>query len=61
MLVTDRHTGESLTNFALKPGDVVLIDRGYNQPRTVVDHVRNGVGVVMRLNPHNMPLWDLGG
>ncbi|MCP3972405.1 MAG: transposase [Rhodobacteraceae bacterium] len=61
MKVTDKNTGESLDNFALKIGDVVLLDRGYNQPRKVVNLVRTGVDVVLRLNPHNMPQWDRDG
>src|SRR6516165_6480083 len=30
-LVSDSHTGETLTHFTLAPGDVVLADRGYAQ------------------------------
>ena len=59
--VTDRTTGESLRRFAWQAGDVALVDRGFNQPQAVVELVAEGVELVLRLNAHNMPLFDLAG
>ena len=56
--VTDKYEGEHLEHYPLQEGDVVLIDRGYNQPRTLIIQGRKGVGVVLRYNPHSMNLYD---
>lgn len=54
--VTDRHTGEQIDRYPLVEGDVVMADRGYNQPARIIDLSRRGVLVVVRLNPRAMPL-----
>lgn len=54
--VTDAHVGESLSHYALQAGDVALIDRGYNQPKSLVPVLDQGVDVVLRYNPHGMTL-----
>lgn len=59
--VTDKHEGEKLDHSPLQEGDVVLIDRGYNQPKTLIEQVDNGVSVVMRYNPHGMNVYDRDG
>jgi hypothetical protein len=56
--VTDKHQGERLDYYPLQDGDVVLIDRGYNQPAQLVEQGAKGVHVVLRYNPHSMTLYD---
>ena len=56
--VTDKHQGERLDYYPLQDGDVVLIDRGYNQPAQLVEQGAKGVHVVLRYNPHSMALYD---
>ncbi|MDQ5771058.1 hypothetical protein, partial [Thiothrix subterranea] len=36
--VTTDKEGENLDHYTLAAGDVVLIDRGYNQPKTLVSN-----------------------
>jgi hypothetical protein len=54
--ITDKHTGESLRHFPLEPGDVVVADRGYGHPATLGQTVQQGADVLLRLNPHNVPV-----
>ena len=35
--VTDKSEGEHLDHYPLQEGDVVLVDRGYNQPGKKID------------------------
>jgi len=56
--VTDKYQGERLDYYPLQAGDVVLIDRGYNQPAQLVEQDEQGVRVVLRYNPHSMNLYD---
>lgn len=56
--VTDKHEGEHLGHYPLQEGDVVLIDRGYNQPAKLIEQVDKGVSVVLRYNPHGMNVYD---
>ena len=53
---TDK-VGESLAHFQWQEGDVVLIDRGYNQPKTLVAFIDQGADVVLRYNPQGMSLY----
>ena len=53
---TDK-VGESLAHFQWQEGDVVLIDRGYNQPKTLVPFIDQGADVVLRYNPQGMSLY----
>ena len=55
---TDK-TGENLDHYQLESGDVVLIDRGYNQPKTLVPFLDRGGEVVLRYNAHSMKLYDV--
>ena len=59
--VTDKYEGEHLDHYPLQAGDVVLIDRGYNQPKTLIAQISRGVNVVLRYNPHGMNLYDQAG
>ncbi len=40
--VSDAHTGESLDHFPFQEGDVVVIDRGYNQPLSLIRACERG-------------------
>ena len=56
--ISDAHTGESLDHFPLQGGDVVVVDRGYNQPLSLIQASERGVSVVLRYNPHGMNVYD---
>ena len=49
--------GESLAHFQWQEGDVVIIDRGYNQPKSLVPFIDQGGEVVLRYNPQGMNLY----
>jgi hypothetical protein len=61
LLISDVKTGESLRHFALGPREIGLADRGYCHPRAVAETVHAGAHLVLRLNPHNMPLYEPDG
>lgn len=56
--VSTAKVGESLDHYALQEGDVVLLDRGYNQPKGLVPFVDQGGEVVLRYNPQGMNLYS---
>lgn len=56
--VTNAHTGEPLSHYVLQDGDGVVADRGYNQVTMWMDQADRGVGLVVRYNPHGIPLHD---
>lgn len=55
--VTGIDQGESLSRYDFKPGDVVMVDRGYNHPATVLELYAQQVDVILRLQPSAMPLY----
>ena len=55
--VTGAGQGESLSRYGFAKGDVVLVDRGYNHPNTLLDLNAQEVGVLLRLMPTAMPLY----
>lgn len=57
--VTTDKVGENLDHYQLDEGDVVLIDRGYNQPKTLVPFLSRGGDVVLRYNAHSMNLYEI--
>ena len=57
--VTDAKGGESLTRFAVSPGDLVLADRGYSHRRGLSSVVAAGGDFLVRINWQNLPLEDL--
>jgi Transposase DDE domain len=59
--ITDKRTGESLKHFPLGPGDVAVADRGYGHPEAIVQTVHRGADVLLRLNPHNVPVAQRDG
>jgi hypothetical protein len=60
-VVTDAHEGERLGHYPLQDGDVVVVDRGYNQAQMWIDQADRGVGLVVRYNPHGLHLYDAAG
>jgi len=61
VLVTESTVGESLSRFTVRPGDVLIADRGFAN-RAGVSHVqRHGGAVVVRMNLTNLPLVSDGG
>jgi hypothetical protein len=56
--VTTDQVGESLDHYPLQEGDVVILDRGYNQPKSLVPFIDQGGEVVLRYNPHGMNLYE---
>lgn len=54
---TDKQ-GESLALYALKEGDVAVVDRGYNQPRSIVPFMDIGGSLILRYNPQGMNLFS---
>ena len=53
--------GERLGRYPLQDGDVVIADRGYNQPDAILRLVAQAIHVVIRLNPWAMPLYQRTG
>lgn len=56
--VTTDKVGENLDHYQLESGDVVLIDRGYNQPKTLMPFLDRGGDVVLRYNAHSMRVYE---
>lgn len=56
--VTTDKVGENLDHYQLDTGDVVLIDRGYNQPKTLMPFLSRGGEIVLRYNAHSMNLYE---
>ena len=59
--VTDAHHGEHLGYYPLQEGDVVVVDRGYNQASMWIEQADRGVSLVVRYNPHSLNLYDAAG
>lgn len=59
--LTDAHQGEGWDYYPLQEGDVVLVDRAYNQPRPLIEQADRGVSVVVRYNPHGMRVYEDSG
>jgi len=56
--VTDVSEGESLTRYEVKPGDVLMADRGLAHRRGIRHVVSHGGDVIVRMNMSNVPLED---
>lgn len=50
-------SGESLTRFAVQPGDLILGDRAYGMTPGVAHVVDGGGDVLVRFGWNNLPLW----
>jgi hypothetical protein len=57
--VTDNKTGESFRNFAVKPGDLLLGDRGYAHLDGMSYIVDQGGDFIVRLGCQSFSLFDL--
>ena len=55
--VTDVHGGETWRRVPIAAGDVILGDRIYANPPGVEHVLRAGGDVLVRLNPHTLPLF----
>lgn len=58
VLVTDRHTAEGLTLFDLRPGDLLVADRGYSRRGQWAYVLRKKGDVAVRLAVFQVPLLD---
>lgn len=59
--VTDVSVGESLTVYEVKPGDVMMADRGLAHRRGIRHVVSHGGDVIVRMNLSNVPVEDEAG
>lgn len=60
IVVTDKHSGESLRHFTLGIGEIILADRGYCQPEALLEAHQAGAEWIVRWNSL-MPLWTPAG
>src|SRR5207245_3945625 len=61
VLVSDVHTGETLTHFTWAPGDVAVADRGYAQCQGMRAAVKQGAALIVRRNPFSVVLSEAAG
>jgi hypothetical protein len=59
--VTNQHQGERLGHYPLQAGDVVVMDRAYNQAKELIAQADEGVSVVLHYNPHSLNVYDAAG
>lgn len=59
--VTDVSVGESLTQYEVQPGDVMMGDRGLAHRRGIRHVLSHGGDVIVRMNLTNVPLEDEAG
>lgn len=59
--LTDRKTGETLLNFQFASGQVAICDRGYSHRKGVAHVLNSGGEVMVRYNPHHIPVRDRAG
>jgi hypothetical protein len=59
--VTSAAVGESLSHFAVAPGDVLIADRGFANRRGVRHVHQHGGRVIVRMNLLHLPLVDAKG
>ena len=56
VVVTDQHSAERLTHFALRAGDIAVGDRGYGYRSSVATAVQQGADVALRITPATFPV-----
>jgi hypothetical protein len=61
VVVSDVHTGATLTPFPLAPGDVAVADRGYAHGQGMRAAVQQGAARIVRLHPFSVVLGDAAG
>lgn len=59
--LTDVHGGETWRRVPVQAGDVLLGDRIYSNPAGVAHVLQAGGDVLVRLNPHSLPLYNSQG
>lgn len=59
--LTDAQGGESLRRLPVAPGDLVLVDRGYNDRKAVSQILDCGAALIMRFNSGAFPLLNAAG
>lgn len=59
--LTDKHGGESLRRLPVQAGDLVLVDRGYNDRAAVARIMETGADVILRYHSRNFPLLSASG
>jgi hypothetical protein len=59
--LTDVHGAESLRRLPVQKGDLVLVDRGYNDRKAVGQVLDQGGDVILRYNSGAFPLLDSAG
>lgn len=59
--LTSRRVGESFKRFQVRPGDVVIADRGYAHPEGIGWVIEASGHVLVRINLTNVPLRDEAG
>jgi hypothetical protein len=59
--LTDVHEAESLRRLPVARGDLVLVDRGYNDRKAVGQVLEQGGDVILRYNSGAFPLLDAAG
>ena len=57
MHATGADGAESLARYSWQAGDIAMTDRGYNQPRVILELGERQVRVIVRLVPTAMPLY----
>jgi hypothetical protein len=61
VVVTDVHTGETLTHCTRRRGDVAVADCGYAHGPGMSEAVKQGAELIVRLNPCSVVLCDAAG
>jgi len=56
--ITDDKTGESLTNFAVEKGDIVIADRAYGSKKSIEHCLASGGDFIFRLKSEAFRLYD---
>lgn len=59
--LTRPEVGESFEQFTVRPGDLLVGDRGFGRARDVDHAAQNGGDVLVRINLISLPLWDKQG
>ena len=56
--ITDEKVGEKMGNFDIQPNELWIVDRGYSNPPSVLDTVKGGGDILVRVNRHSLPMYD---
>ena len=59
LTVTDKYIGESLNHYQVKPGDIVIADRGYSRHPQIVESMNAGADVIVRVHINSIQIQDL--